>query len=127
MKGEVAAWPSRSRRSRAKAGAAPATSSSSPRPTRRSAPASASSGSSRRTRTRCARTISVNEGGGDRVELGGRSLYLCATAEKMTPPFQLRVHGRSGHASMPGIADNALVKAAPLIERLGALRRSSRS
>jgi acetylornithine deacetylase/succinyl-diaminopimelate desuccinylase-like protein len=30
------------------------------------------------------------------------------------------VYGRSGHASMPAIADNALVKAAPLIERLGA-------
>ena len=41
-------------------------------------------------------------------------LYLCAVAEKMTSPFELRVHGRSGHASMPGIADNALVKAAAL-------------
>jgi acetylornithine deacetylase/succinyl-diaminopimelate desuccinylase-like protein len=64
--------------------------------------------------------FSVNEGAGDRVELGGRVLYLCATAEKMSSPFELRVHGRSGHAAMPSIADNALVKAAPLIERLGA-------
>jgi acetylornithine deacetylase/succinyl-diaminopimelate desuccinylase-like protein len=31
----------------------------------------------------------------------------------------MRVYGRSGHASMPGIADNALVKAAPLITALG--------
>jgi acetylornithine deacetylase/succinyl-diaminopimelate desuccinylase-like protein len=62
----------------------------------------------------------LNEGAGDRVELGGRAFYLCSTAEKMTSPFTLRVHGRSGHASLPGIADNALVKAAPLIERLGA-------
>jgi acetylornithine deacetylase/succinyl-diaminopimelate desuccinylase-like protein len=61
----------------------------------------------------------VNEGAGDRVELGGRVLYLCSSAEKMSAPFVLRVHGKSGHASMPGIADNALVKAAPLIERLG--------
>ncbi len=61
---------------------------------------------------------SVNEGAGDRVELGGRVLYLCSVAEKMTSPFELRVHGRSGHASMPGIADNALVKAAAYIERL---------
>jgi hypothetical protein len=29
----------------------------------------------------------------------------------MTAPFRLRVHGRAGHASMPAIADNALVKA----------------
>jgi acetylornithine deacetylase/succinyl-diaminopimelate desuccinylase-like protein len=64
--------------------------------------------------------FSVNEGGGDRVVLGGKTLYLCATAEKMSAPFLLRVFGRSGHASMPGIADNALVKAAPLIGRLGA-------
>jgi acetylornithine deacetylase/succinyl-diaminopimelate desuccinylase-like protein len=63
--------------------------------------------------------FSVNEGGGDRIELGGHAYYLCSTAEKRTAPFLLRVHGRSGHASMPGIADNALVKAAPLIERLG--------
>jgi acetylornithine deacetylase/succinyl-diaminopimelate desuccinylase-like protein len=64
--------------------------------------------------------FSVNEGAGDRVELGGKVLYLCSTAEKMSAPFRLRVLGRSGHASMPGIADNALVKAAPFVERLGA-------
>jgi acetylornithine deacetylase/succinyl-diaminopimelate desuccinylase-like protein len=64
----------------------------------------------------------INEGGGDRIELDGRVFYVCSTAEKMSAPFVLRVHGRSGHASMPGIADNALVKAAPLIEALGAYR-----
>jgi acetylornithine deacetylase/succinyl-diaminopimelate desuccinylase-like protein len=63
----------------------------------------------------------VNEGAGDRIEIGGRVLYLCAAAEKMSSPFVLRVHGRSGHGSMPSIADNALVKAAPFIERLGRL------
>jgi acetylornithine deacetylase/succinyl-diaminopimelate desuccinylase-like protein len=63
--------------------------------------------------------FSLNEGAGDRVELGGRVLYLCATAEKTSSPFVLRVRGRSGHASMPGIADNALVKAARYVERLG--------
>jgi acetylornithine deacetylase/succinyl-diaminopimelate desuccinylase-like protein len=65
---------------------------------------------------------SLNEGGGERVELAGRVFYLCATAEKMSSPFTLRVHGRSGHASMPAIADNALAKAAPLVARLGAFR-----
>jgi acetylornithine deacetylase/succinyl-diaminopimelate desuccinylase-like protein len=68
----------------------------------------------------------VNEGGGDRVEVDGRTIYLCSTAEKMSSPFFLHVRGRSGHASMPGIADNALVKAAQLIERLGAMRPSPR-
>ena len=66
--------------------------------------------------------FSVNEGAGDRVELGGKVLYLCATAEKMSSPFELRVHGRAGHGAMPSIADNALVKAATLIERLGAFQ-----
>jgi acetylornithine deacetylase/succinyl-diaminopimelate desuccinylase-like protein len=68
----------------------------------------------------------VNEGGGDRVEVDGRTLYLCSTAEKMSSPFRLRVRGRSGHASMPGIADNALVKAARLVERLGRLEQAPR-
>ena len=54
----------------------------------------------------------INEGGGERIVVGGTPVYLCASAEKMSSPFTLRVHGRSGHASMPGIADNALVKAA---------------
>jgi acetylornithine deacetylase/succinyl-diaminopimelate desuccinylase-like protein len=62
----------------------------------------------------------VNEGGGDRLELGGSTYYVVTTAEKLTAPFEINVHGRSGHASMPGIADNALVKAAKLIERIAA-------
>ncbi|MGE5690464.1 MAG: M20/M25/M40 family metallo-hydrolase [Pseudomonadota bacterium] len=66
--------------------------------------------------------LAINEGGGDRVVLGGRPIYLCATAEKMSAPFRLRVHGRSGHASMPSIADNALVKAARIVETLAAYR-----
>ena len=61
----------------------------------------------------------VNEGAGDRIEIAGRVLYLCSSAEKRSSPFVLHVRGRSGHASMPGIADNALVRAAGLIERLG--------
>jgi acetylornithine deacetylase/succinyl-diaminopimelate desuccinylase-like protein len=62
----------------------------------------------------------INEGGGERLVVAGTPVYLCASAEKMSAPFTVRVHGRSGHGSMPGIADNALVKAAPLIEKLAA-------
>jgi acetylornithine deacetylase/succinyl-diaminopimelate desuccinylase-like protein len=68
----------------------------------------------------------VNEGGGDRVQVNGRTLYLCSTAEKMSSPFLLRVYGRSGHASMPGICDNALVKASHLIAKLGEMRPKPR-
>jgi acetylornithine deacetylase/succinyl-diaminopimelate desuccinylase-like protein len=60
----------------------------------------------------------INEGGGDRLEIGGTPYWICTVAEKMSAPFVIRVRGRSGHASMPGIADNALVKAARLIERI---------
>jgi acetylornithine deacetylase/succinyl-diaminopimelate desuccinylase-like protein len=66
--------------------------------------------------------FAINEGAGERIELGGRPFYLCATAEKTSAPFLLRVYGRSGHASMPGIADNALLKAARLLGRLERLR-----
>jgi acetylornithine deacetylase/succinyl-diaminopimelate desuccinylase-like protein len=68
----------------------------------------------------------VNEGGGDRAVVDGRAVYLCTTAEKMSAPFRLRVHGRSGHASMPAIADNALVRAAQLIERVADVREAPR-
>jgi acetylornithine deacetylase/succinyl-diaminopimelate desuccinylase-like protein len=65
----------------------------------------------------------INEGGGERVELSnGVVIYEATAAEKLTAPFRIRVRGRSGHASMPGIADNALVKAARLVERLAEYR-----
>jgi acetylornithine deacetylase/succinyl-diaminopimelate desuccinylase-like protein len=60
----------------------------------------------------------VNEGGGSRREIDGRVFYTCATAEKRQTPFRLTVYGRSGHGSAPAQADNALVKAARLVERL---------
>ena len=62
---------------------------------------------------------SVNEGGGERCVFGENIYYLCAVGEKMSAPFRVHVRGRSGHASVPAIADNALVKAAPIIEALG--------
>jgi acetylornithine deacetylase/succinyl-diaminopimelate desuccinylase-like protein len=68
----------------------------------------------------------LNEGGGERLELGGRAFWICSVAEKMSSPFRIDVRGRSGHASMPGMADNALLKAAAIIERLGAYRPERR-
>jgi acetylornithine deacetylase/succinyl-diaminopimelate desuccinylase-like protein len=65
--------------------------------------------------------FAVNEGGGERYELGDRVLYVCAVGEKATAPFQLRLHGRAGHASDPHSADNALLKAPPVLEALGRL------
>ena len=48
--------------------------------------------------------------------------YLCAVGEKATAPFRLRLRGRSGHASDPHAADNALLRAAPVLEALGRLQ-----
>jgi acetylornithine deacetylase/succinyl-diaminopimelate desuccinylase-like protein len=62
---------------------------------------------------------SINESGGERCSFGGKVYYLCGVGEKMTAPFHVRVRGRSGHASVPSIADNALVKAAPYLDALG--------
>lgn len=67
--------------------------------------------------------FAINEGGGGRLVLAdGTAIYECSAAEKKTAPFLIHVRGRSGHASMPGVADNALVKAAQLIDRLAAYR-----
>jgi acetylornithine deacetylase/succinyl-diaminopimelate desuccinylase-like protein len=63
----------------------------------------------------------LNEGGGERCVFGGRTYYLCAVAEKATAPFKLRLHGRSGHASDPHAADNALLKAGPVLDALARL------
>ena len=68
----------------------------------------------------------LNEGAGERVELAGRLYYLASCAEKMSAPFVVRTRGRSGHASIPSIADNALLKAAPLVEKLGEYRPEPR-
>jgi acetylornithine deacetylase/succinyl-diaminopimelate desuccinylase-like protein len=52
----------------------------------------------------------VNEGGGDSVEIGGRRLYTIAVGEKGIFRIKLRAHGQAGHASVPRIGDNALLK-----------------
>jgi acetylornithine deacetylase/succinyl-diaminopimelate desuccinylase-like protein len=65
--------------------------------------------------------FALNEGGGERCAFGGRVLYLCGVGEKATAPFVVRVRGRAGHASVPSISDNALVKAAPIVEALARL------
>jgi acetylornithine deacetylase/succinyl-diaminopimelate desuccinylase-like protein len=64
----------------------------------------------------------INEGGGGRVVRDGRPAYLCATAEKATCAVRITVRGRAGHASTPGLADNALVRAAEALARLAAAR-----
>jgi acetylornithine deacetylase/succinyl-diaminopimelate desuccinylase-like protein len=60
----------------------------------------------------------LNEGGGESLELDGVRHYTVCTGEKGVFRFTLTTDGAAGHASLPMIADNALLKLAPLLERL---------
>ncbi len=60
----------------------------------------------------------VNEGGGAVFEYRGRRRYGVCCAEKGIFRFTVATDGVAGHASMPKIADNALLKMAPVLERL---------
>src|SRR5918997_1014760 len=61
----------------------------------------------------------LNEGAGPVIPFGDRRLFGVCCAEKGTFRFSVRTSGRAGHASVPGLGDNALVKLAPVIERFG--------
>jgi acetylornithine deacetylase/succinyl-diaminopimelate desuccinylase-like protein len=60
----------------------------------------------------------LNEGGGTSFELGGRRFYTLCVGEKGPCRFLIRARGVAGHASLPGMGDNALLKLAPALERL---------
>jgi acetylornithine deacetylase/succinyl-diaminopimelate desuccinylase-like protein len=64
----------------------------------------------------------LNEGAGTVMPLGARRLYGVCVAEKGTFRFAVRARGRAGHASVPGLADNALVKLVPVLARLADAR-----
>jgi acetylornithine deacetylase/succinyl-diaminopimelate desuccinylase-like protein len=68
----------------------------------------------------------VNEGGGAVFEYGGRRCYGVCCAEKGVFRFALSTDGVAGHASMPGMGENALLKMAPVLERLAARQPSYR-
>jgi acetylornithine deacetylase/succinyl-diaminopimelate desuccinylase-like protein len=60
----------------------------------------------------------VNEGGGEAFEVAGKRYYPLSVGEKGVCRFWLRARGIAGHASVPGLGDNALLKLVPAIERL---------
>jgi acetylornithine deacetylase/succinyl-diaminopimelate desuccinylase-like protein len=62
----------------------------------------------------------VNEGGGAHFEHTGKRFYGVCCAEKGTFRFTVTGHGRAGHASVPGVADNALLKLAPVLTAIAA-------
>ena len=60
----------------------------------------------------------VNEGGGMSFELRGRRFYPLCVGEKGVNRFLLRARGEAGHASVPALGDNALLKLGPALVRL---------
>jgi acetylornithine deacetylase/succinyl-diaminopimelate desuccinylase-like protein len=61
----------------------------------------------------------VNEGAGALMPYGDRRLYGVCVAEKGTFRFNVSTTGTAAHASVPELAENALLKLAPVITRLG--------
>jgi acetylornithine deacetylase/succinyl-diaminopimelate desuccinylase-like protein len=68
----------------------------------------------------------INEGGGAVFEYGGRRCYGVCCGEKGVFRFTVSTDGVAGHASMPGMGENALLKMGPLLERFGARQPSAR-
>jgi acetylornithine deacetylase/succinyl-diaminopimelate desuccinylase-like protein len=66
----------------------------------------------------------INEGGGGCFDHGGRRRYGVCCAEKGVFRFTVTTSGVAAHASMPAMGDNALLKMAPVLERLAARQPS---
>jgi acetylornithine deacetylase/succinyl-diaminopimelate desuccinylase-like protein len=60
----------------------------------------------------------INEGGGTVIPFEGRDVYGVCVAEKGVFRFTVTTRGAAGHASVPGVGDNALVKMAPVLDAL---------
>jgi acetylornithine deacetylase/succinyl-diaminopimelate desuccinylase-like protein len=66
----------------------------------------------------------VNEGGGAVFEYAGKRRYGVCCAEKGVFRFLLSTDGVAGHASMPKMGENALLKMGPLLGRFAARQPS---
>src|SRR5919109_3541116 len=64
----------------------------------------------------------INEGAGTVVPFDGVPVYGVCVAEKGVFRFTLTTRGAAGHASMPGVGDNALLKMAPLLQAMAERR-----
>jgi acetylornithine deacetylase/succinyl-diaminopimelate desuccinylase-like protein len=60
----------------------------------------------------------LNEGAGESFDVGDGRVYSVSVGEKGVFRFTLTTDGAAGHASMPMVADNALLKLGPLLKAL---------
>jgi acetylornithine deacetylase/succinyl-diaminopimelate desuccinylase-like protein len=66
--------------------------------------------------------VAVNEGGGTPLQRDGKITYAINTGEKGRLEIRITVKGRGYHASAPWMADNAIYKAWPVLERIAAYK-----
>jgi len=64
----------------------------------------------------------INEGGGLAIPINGKNIYTIQTAEKGILWFKVRAKGKPGHGSVPGTADNAILRMNKVVEKLGNYR-----
>jgi acetylornithine deacetylase/succinyl-diaminopimelate desuccinylase-like protein len=64
----------------------------------------------------------LNEGAGESFAVGDERFYSVSVGEKGVFRFTLTTDGVAGHASLPMIADNALLKLGPLLDALARRR-----
>lgn len=61
----------------------------------------------------------INEGGGQAIPIKGKNVFTIQTAEKGILWLKVKAKGIPGHGSLPGAADNAIMRMCRVIERLG--------
>ncbi|MEM1565082.1 MAG: M20/M25/M40 family metallo-hydrolase [Candidatus Bathyarchaeia archaeon] len=64
----------------------------------------------------------INEGGGQAIPVNGKNVFTIQTAEKGILWFKVKAKGRPGHGSVPGAADNAILRMNKVVDRLGNYR-----
>ena len=64
----------------------------------------------------------INEGGGLAIPIEGKNIYTIQTAEKGIYWFKVKAKGCPGHGSVPGTADNAILRMNKIVEKLGNYR-----
>lgn len=64
----------------------------------------------------------INEGGGLAVPIDGKSMYTIQTAEKGILWLKIKAKGIPGHGSIPGAADNAILRMNRVVDKLADYR-----
>jgi acetylornithine deacetylase/succinyl-diaminopimelate desuccinylase family protein len=64
----------------------------------------------------------INEGGGLAIPVNGKNIFTIQTAEKGILWLKVKAKGKPGHGSVPGVADNAILRMNKIVEKLGNYR-----